>query len=904
MWAFWVASMGVAAAAVPLVPGSVHTASRCDAALDAPCWDDIVPIRRFAPAPGLHVAPQQADVRIGWDADGLWVRIADLPAGAHVEVGVGRDERFALVDAGAWSAPGVHRLKVSSGVRAGDLRRLWVNLVVPDGTGSALLPWAPVGEADPDHPGRLLLVDKPSSGLTIDAETVGDTFRFRAIGGEHIHAAHLAMDIPAGSRGVPAPWSADGGNDLTVNASPDVGWHEVVAWADNTQGLPVALQAGRFWWQPPGPPGVSADALFFPPPRHLALLPGRPFRLSSDAGLCAPPVLAGVADLLVRETTRITGHTLGVREGDCGLTLALDPALPPDGFALKVTGADVRITGANVRAVAYGALAWVDALGPDGEMPRVNVEDAPAFAERPLFYSLNVAHRPDLTVADTIAFLERVVLRGRYSSVHLSLGDGLVLPSHPELAHRRAWEASQLEDVLEAARSVGLDVVPGVNAPGHSAWILKAHPSLAEDVNPSLLDLRNPGTKPLLEGIYSDTWSIFGRPTAMNFGHDEAIWQSQKWFGDERNPRSSATPRSLLFAEDLRFHLAWASEHGVTPYIWTDMLLADWNGARDGTHRVLDHLTEVERTQFRTLAWSGLGQPLDILHDQYGMDVLRVHTGYLDWKRAGLVADSARIAGEGLAVFVPAPWAAFGPGPGSRPLHHHLGSVLLAGATAWEPALEPAAHISPTLAALAGHFVLRPGFQYIAHRGARPLEGEGTVPDGRLPAAVWPTTLTSLGDVFSVDPRVAWVDQPVSWRLPRTNAAGLSVLLAVDLDHSAEARLRADVTQAASKERRAVATLLVEREDGSVDAHPLEYGTDIYAWVAGPRANVMWRSADVVGLASPALVETQGGGHDRRLYRIDLPLDPQAPRPVRCVLQVERAGVAVLTAGAVMLEAR
>ena len=83
-------------------------------------------------------------------------------------------------------------------------------------------------------------------------------------------------------------------------------------------------------------------------------------------------------------------------------------------------------------------------------------------------------------------------------------------------------------------------------------------------------------------------------------------------------------------------------------------------------------LTPEQRGAIQAMAWSPLGDPLVQLSERWGIDVLRVHTGYLDWKRAGVAEQANQIAGEGLALFVPAPWAAFAPGAGSRPLHYHL----------------------------------------------------------------------------------------------------------------------------------------------------------------------------------------------------------------------------------------
>jgi hypothetical protein len=388
----------------------------------------------------------------------------------------------------------------------------------------------------------------------------------------------------------------------------------------------------------------------------------------------------------------------------------------------------------------------------------------------------------------------------------------------------------------------------------------------------------------------------------MHIGHDEALWRSHRWFGNEQNPRTATTPRALLFADDLRFHLEWCRERGIQPYLWTDMLLDGWNGGRDGVSGALELLTDEERGQLIAMAWAPLGDPLASLTERWGIPVMRVHTGYLDWKRAGLVDTMDQLAGEGLALFVPAPWAAFAPGPGTRPLQYHLGVILLAGATAWSPDLEPAAHIAPTLAALAGHPALWPGFAAIPHRRARPLQSEGNRPDASLPLVAWSRQIQSDELVYEVDPRVATTGAPVTFALSRpAAAAGVSVLVAAMPTHSAQAVLRRAINRSADPEAQAVGWLVLEYADGSETRRPLEYGEDLYALESVPHANVQWRSADVLPMASQVVAALHPNGRDLRLYRVDLPTESSPSALVKVRVEAPREGIPLMVGAASVL---
>ena len=875
--------LGLTAAAE--VPGTAVVASRCSRDPAASCWQQARRLTRFATAPGLLYGPAEVDVRLAWSDDGLLVRIDALPPGARVEVGLARkpgDARLSRADPGVFSGEGVHQLTPLVPVTAGDVRRIWLTLVSPDGAGAVVRPWSPAGPADPDHPPRILFAAEPATDLPLELERSTEGWELVAVAGDEVRLSHLRPSLPAVRAEMPDPWTVAGQGELSTDVPAVWGWVEAAGVWRNADGVAVDIQATRLWSEPAGPPGVSAEALFFPPVKELAIRGGS-WRLPPAPAVCGDASLTGLGELVARELSRVSGRSASWSAvADCALRLEQSDEVAgleghEEGFALSVDGDGALVRSPTRLGLAYGALALVDAVGADARVRRLEVTDWPTIDARPLYYSVNVPGRPDFKVADMVTFVERTVLRGRYDQLHVLLSNALASPSAPELPHPTHLSADDLAPLLQLAQDVGLEVVPAVNAPAHTGWVLRNHPELTEDVNTSLLDVRHPQTHPLLATHYADVLAAYGQPTALHIGHDEAMWQSQRWFGDERNPRTSSTPRSILLADDLRWHLDWCRERGLQAYVWTDMLLSGWNGGRDGAWRALELLTDTERKELIAMAWSPLGDPFDNLQRAHGIPVMRVHTAYLDWKREGLVErleSDQPPAGEGLALFLPAPWAAFAPSTGSRNLHYHLGSVVLAGATAWEPTLETQARIRPTLAALAQHPVLRPGMATIPHRAVVALKADGERHDDGTIA--WPTTLKSDGWSIPADPRLATHDHPVRWTADRS-VAGATLFAAATISHSAEALLRRTVNRNASAERQAIGWMVLRYADGTEQRRPLEYGEDLYALDADPRANSMWRAADVLPLASALVASDQPDGRDLRLYRLDLASTSRSP---------------------------
>lgn len=902
------------------LPGRRLALPRCTPAPADDCWEAAPELRRFAPGPGLPTAPVAGRVRLAWDPEGLLIRIDELPQdgapqgildptqgdGAQLEAALGGTKatgRLARTVATRTRAHGIHRLPV--GLALGEERELWLNLVVNSADGGrAALPWTPAGEGDPVRPGSVVLVERPDLDLAVSFARDATTWQVEAWGASEITLQHERAVVPWGSRGLPEPWTRTGADTLAVPSSPETGWHTLsLTWRD-AAGQPVDALALRFWHEAPAP----EPPLIWPPPRQLDRGQDVALALGPSVGICGPE---GPAALLAEELTRFTGvraTTAAPGAAGCELRLALDPALGPEAFAIAVAEGEATVRGGDLAGLSYGALALADAIGPDGQSPTLAVSDAPDIAERPLFHSVQVGNRPDLTVDTYIRWLRRVVLRGRYDALHLMLSDGLAWETDPALAHPRAWSKDELARLDRALDAVGIELVPGVNAPGHSEWILRHHPALMEDVNRSLLDTRHPETRPLLSALWDEAWQSFGRPAAIHIGHDEAIWQSARWFGDERNPRSAASPKWFLLADDIRWHLNWCRQRGLQAYLWSDLLLAGWNGAKDGGHHALDELSPAELAEPIVMAWSPLGDPLVHLAQDRGMQVMRVHTGYLEWKRAGLDTLADQLAGEGLGLFQPAPWAAFGPAAGSRPLHYHLGATLLAGATAWRTDLVQT-HIEPSLGALVGHPASRPGLEagIFAPEG-RPLRITGAAPDARLPGVDWPARVVSDGQRIPLQPAVARAGAPVTVVPRRGTGDGLSLLHATELSHAAAAAMRADLRRGPA--HHPTWWLVVEWADGEQARLPMVYGLDTYSLAGDHRGDLQWTVADTVPLASPAAAATAPAGsalpppRDRRLYRTDW-RNPRPGVPVAAWrVEVDRPGVAVIVGGGLVRSER
>ena len=95
--------------------------------------------------------------------------------------------------------------------------------------------------------------------------------------------------------------------------------------------------------------------------------------------------------------------------------------------------------------------------------------------------------------------------------VLIDLAEGLVYPSHPELAVKGSWSVERMRKELDRLRGMGLEPIPKLNfSTTHDLWLGEYH--------------RMVSTKKYYEvcaDLIRDVGEIFGTPRMIHIGFDE-----------------------------------------------------------------------------------------------------------------------------------------------------------------------------------------------------------------------------------------------------------------------------------------------------------------------------------------------------------------------------------------------
>jgi hypothetical protein len=880
-------SAGVHAAPILVAPGRSVQVRPCVENRHARCWSRAQEIVRFAPADDIDLDPVQADVRLATQDGHLLVRARGLSDDQTVNV--------------VLFAPGSKDLSTAQFIRASngfsrhalpsthDKKPHDATIQLWDESDAVMRQWAPVGSGELSRPATLWFSTESEAvpDFTVDAEDWHWTIS--APHTAQITLTHRRPLLPEGGRGIGKPWSSTPQPDKPFTAPPHTGWYDIQV---QTAGR---LNTGAVHWTA-RPHPLLRNLDIHPAPKVVEHITDSVFVLPDQVEICDKSgVYSTAVQWLGTELTRLTGTkaTLGCQ--DPSITLKSNTELGAQAYQIESRSAGITVEASGRRGAFYGAVAVADFIGLDGTAEPVSISDYPQVLERVLYQEVSPQQGPMVRPEQTIAFIERVVARARYTTLVLELKGGIRTKSHPELARRDAWSAEDLERVIQAANRFDIEVIPAINAPGHANWITAAHPELIEENTLTLLCTRHPGTRALLTDLYTELHEAFGFPRYIHIGHDEIRWRTRWKHQAQRCSRCAGTPRWALLAEDLTWAHQTVTQLGAKPMMWSDMLVKGWHGSWDGMHRASDELKEDIRPDFYVISWGRTGDSVGTLVPK-NYTVIRGNTGYADWKRVGLEKISRGIAGEALALFNATPWSSFQGGAGPTQDYHHWSNVVLAGATAWQPKIETTP-IDTALASLTDHPAYRPGYhawpQGTSFRSATVPPDSSNSLDLDLPLSIkvdgdgFPSRF-----MFTLSP-----GESETFKMSKQPLTGVSLLQAVRYDPAHQNKLTQKNTQARPDGGVIVASITVEFVDGTHEVVPLRLGLHTDRIHSSGRGRLLFEVAGQAHLNSNSVSEFVPKAGNRVLYRFDW--HNQRPnRPVSSLtLKAEHPGVEWIVAG-------
>lgn len=138
----------------------------------------------------------------------------------------------------------------------------------------------------------------------------------------------------------------------------------------------------------------------------------------------------------------------------------------------------------------------------------------------------------------------------------MDVGEGIVLPSCPELAVKGSWTPERLAKEQARLKSMGIELVPKLNfSTTHDAWL-----------GEYTMMTSTPEYYRVCEAAVRDVIDIFGKPRFIHLGFDE------ERFTHHRRRRLARCRQGDLWWHDLDFLASVAFKAGARPWVWSDYI--------------------------------------------------------------------------------------------------------------------------------------------------------------------------------------------------------------------------------------------------------------------------------------------------------------------------------------------
>lgn len=167
-------------------------------------------------------------------------------------------------------------------------------------------------------------------------------------------------------------------------------------------------------------------------------------------------------------------------------------------------------------------------------------------------------HYTELKVDDSmwLALTERAAKIGVNVFV-FDLGEGMVFPSHPELAVRGSWEPERMKDEIARLRKMGMVAVPKLNfSSTHDQWLGKWRNYLS-----------TPEYFQTCSEILQDVAEVFDESPLFHIGFDEETFKMQ----DINKFEYKRIRSGNLWWHDFLWFVAEVEKFGMRPWIWSDV---------------------------------------------------------------------------------------------------------------------------------------------------------------------------------------------------------------------------------------------------------------------------------------------------------------------------------------------
>ncbi|MGD9495368.1 MAG: family 20 glycosylhydrolase [Armatimonadota bacterium] len=278
---------------------------------------------------------------------------------------------------------------------------------------------------------------------------------------------------------------------------------------------------------------------------------------------------------------------IGVNTEPNRVVLRRDASMEREEYLLSIAPGQIEVRAAH-RPGFLHALATIDHLRDGPLLPVGTVRDHPRLPLRGI--QLMVEKISQLR-EDSILALMRSAARHKLNALLIEFGDRFPFEGeHAAVASPSALTRPQLRRIVDAARDLGLEIIPLVQCLGHLEYLLR-HEHYAdireEDEVRAQMCPTNPRSAQVWAELTEQVLDFLGPCPRVHIGGDET---RQLGACSRCAARVAEAGKGCLYADHVNKVCAWLAERGIAPIIWDDILCA--------YPETMDHLHEAAEVMY------------------------------------------------------------------------------------------------------------------------------------------------------------------------------------------------------------------------------------------------------------------------------------------------------------------
>lgn len=255
-------------------------------------------------------------------------------------------------------------------------------------------------------------------------------------------------------------------------------------------------------------------------------------------------------------------------KGKSNVTLLWEDDLKPEEYRLDITRDGVSITATNINGFLH-ALMTIKQLRNGPSLPMVKIRDYPRLAMRGFHFMFESIHQ--LGVPE-IAALINSAARLKLNTLLFEFGPRFPFERHSTMRSLSAFTGSELRQLLDQARSHGIQCIPLQQSLGHLNYLLKhdeySHIREEDDQKDQMCPTNEDSFRVFTE-LAEEVLSYFPDSRFMHIGADET-----RHLGVCPRCREAEkkTSKGSLYVNYINKVRDWLRERDVTPILWDDIL--------------------------------------------------------------------------------------------------------------------------------------------------------------------------------------------------------------------------------------------------------------------------------------------------------------------------------------------